>query len=111
MRHPYLILFIAVIAVSSAAPLAKFAETADAIAIGFWRTVSIGLILATTLKANQLNISKRDLRFGCLAGLLLALHFWTWFESLTYISVLRSTTLVCHVSPTLIRLSFFLSFS
>jgi len=98
MRHPYLVLFTAVIAVSAAAPLAKYAEAADAIAIGFWRTFSIGILLAATLKSSHLNMSKRDMGFGCVAGLLLALHFWTWFESLNYISVLRSTTLVC-LSP------------
>jgi len=31
----------------------------------------------------------------CLSGIFLALHFWTWFESLSHTSAFRSTLLVC----------------
>jgi drug/metabolite transporter (DMT)-like permease len=82
---------VAVCAVSSAAILVRFADGAPAIALGFWRTLIVGLLLAPWIR----RVSKKDLCLSVLAGFFLALHFWAWFESLERTTVLHSTLLVC----------------
>jgi drug/metabolite transporter (DMT)-like permease len=89
------ILILAICAVSTAAPLAKIATDVHPIAIGFWRTFLVGLVLIVTTKPYQWKISKKNWLLVAAAGILLALHFWSWFASLRYTSALRSTTLVC----------------
>ena len=41
-----------------------------------------------------LSLKKQDLGFCLLSGIFLALHFFTWFESLSHTSVSSSTVLV-----------------
>jgi len=96
-HHNYSIpvLIAAICAVSTAAPLAKFANDVHPIAIGFWRTLLVGFVLLLSIKPHQLKISLKNGSLAICAGILLAFHFWTWFASLQYTSVLRSTTLVC----------------
>jgi drug/metabolite transporter (DMT)-like permease len=96
VEHNYAIpvLVAAVCAVSTAAPLAKFAGNVHPIAIGFWRTLIVGCVLAISVP-RKISISKKNWILALFAGLLLALHFWAWFASLRYTSALRSTTLVC----------------
>lgn len=92
---PKLVLICALVAVSTAAPLAKFASDVHPIAIGFWRTFSVGVLLACLGAFSWPKLQRRDLFWTALAGGFLALHFWTWFASLRETSVLRSTVLVC----------------
>ena len=92
---PKLILTCAILAVSTAAPLAKFSADVHPIAIGFWRTFCVGAILAILSLRNPPRLRKKDLLWSMLAGAFLALHFWSWFASLRETSVLRSTVLVC----------------
>ena len=84
---------VAVCAVSSAAILVRVANAggAEAIAPGFWRTLIVGLLLAAWIRP----ISRRDLALSILSGVVLAAHFWAWFESLQRTTVLHSTLLVC----------------
>jgi len=82
---------VAVCAVSSAAILVRFADGAPPIALGFWRTFIVGLMLAAWIRP----LSRKDLGLSVLAGFFLAGHFWAWFESLERTTVLHSTLLVC----------------
>jgi drug/metabolite transporter (DMT)-like permease len=91
----YPVLAAAVIAVSTAAPLAKYASDVHPMAIGFWRTLAVGLLLAATLRKGQLRLTGKDWFMALLAGALLAAHFWAWFASLRHTTALRSTVLVC----------------
>ncbi len=82
---------IAVCAVSSSAVLVRLAPGADPLALGFWRTLGVGLLLCPWIRP----MASRDFRLALLAGAFLALHFWSWFSSLQHTTVLRSTLLVC----------------
>ena len=92
---PKVVLCAAIVAVSTAAPLAKFAADVHPIAIGFWRTLIVGLLLALLSISSPPQLKKSDILWSALAGAFLALHFWSWFASLRETSVLRSTVLVC----------------
>jgi drug/metabolite transporter (DMT)-like permease len=84
-------MIVAVSAVSSAAILVRFAEGAPPIALGFWRTLIVGILMAAWIRP----VARRDLGLSALAGFFLAGHFWAWFESLSRTTVLHSTLLVC----------------
>ncbi len=81
---------VAVVAVSTAAPLVRLAEGVHPASVGFWRTLGVALLLAPTLRP----VSRRDGLWILLAGTMLALHFWAWFASLAHTTVMRSTLLV-----------------
>ena len=88
------VLIIAIIAVSSAAPLVK-SISLNPLLIAFWRTFIISAVLLFSLRKHHFPISKQNIALSSLAGIFLAFHFWTWFSSLQMIGSLRSTTLVC----------------
>ena len=86
----------AVLAISAGGVLARVAEEAVAPVIGFWRVGLCGLLLAPALFSSRLRgqISWKDVGITAIAGLCLALHFWTWIASLERITVMRSVVLV-----------------
>ena len=84
----------AVLAISSAAVLARAADAADPRAVAWWRVAGTAALLAPFLRRP----SPRDLGRLALAGALLGAHFATWFISLRATTVLHSTVLVC-LSP------------
>jgi len=88
--HVIGVMAVAVLAVSAAAPLVRLAEGVHPVAIGAWRTLGVALILAPAFKP----LTRRDTALTGLAGVLLALHFWSWFASLGHTTVMRSTLLV-----------------
>lgn len=92
---PPLVLAVAISAISAAAPLFRLADGVHPVAAGFWRTAVVGLLLAPTVPRALRRLTLRDGLTSALGGLLLALHFWSWFESLQHTTVLRSTLLVC----------------
>ena len=86
----------AVLAISAGGVLARVAEEAAAPVIGFWRVGLCGVLLAPALFSSRLRgqISWKDVGITAIAGLCLALHFWTWIASLERITVMRSVVLV-----------------
>ncbi len=90
-RHVWAVLAVAVLAVSSAAPLVKLSGGVHPLTLGFWRTAGVGLLLVPWLRRP----SRRDGMLMVVAGVCLSLHFWSWFASLSHTTVLRSTLLVC----------------
>ena len=88
-------LAVSVTAVSAAALFVRLAGEVHPVVAGLWRTGAVGLLLAPTLLRDRTGLDPRRLAWIIFAGLLLALHFWTWFESLHRTTVLRSTLLVC----------------
>jgi drug/metabolite transporter (DMT)-like permease len=95
--NPYIILAIAVIAVSSSAIFVKL-SSASAGVIAFYRLLfSVLLLLPVFLLKYRNELKKvqlRDWLFTAIAGIFLAFHFILWFESLNYTSVASSTVLV-----------------
>ena len=93
---PYVVLGIALLAVSSGAIFARLAE-APALAIAAWR-VGLALIVVMPFAAAGIvgaDTSKRARALAAGAGILLAAHFATWIASLEYTTVARSVLFVC----------------
>jgi drug/metabolite transporter (DMT)-like permease len=86
-----LVLSVAIFAVSAAGVLVRLAPGAHPLALAFWRTAIVAVILAPAAR----RLPARDLLWIGLGGVFLALHFWAWFASLRLTTVLRSTVLVC----------------
>jgi drug/metabolite transporter (DMT)-like permease len=92
-------LTIAVLAVSTASILIRFAQReASSLAIAALRLVLASLALAPVAvarhRAEIKAIPRRDLALAVLSGLFLAVHFGTWISSLAYTSVASSVVLV-----------------
>ncbi|WP_250003310.1 DMT family transporter [Actinoplanes sp. M2I2] len=92
-----LALVVAVLAVSSSAPLIAFAA-APALAIAFWRNALATVVLTPITygprRAELFGASPRAKVFGVLAGVALAAHFATWMPSVQLGSVATATALV-----------------
>jgi drug/metabolite transporter (DMT)-like permease len=90
-------LAVAVVAVSSSAPLIAFAA-APALAIAFWRNALsltvLGPYALIRRRAEFAAMSRRDTAFCALAGVALAAHFATWVPSAKLTTVAASTALV-----------------
>src|SRR6266700_585998 len=108
---PLLVLIVAVLATTYAGPIVRFAA-APAIAIAFWR-LALVLPVTGTLAWGEGRGERFDSVSGgsavdrdvplpsplspllmVLAGLLLALHFWSWIASLRFTTVASSVVLV-----------------
>ena len=93
---PYVVLFIALIAVSGGAIFARLAE-APPLAIAAWR-VGLALLVVMPFAAAGIvdtAVSPRARALAAGAGILLAAHFATWIASLEYTTVARSVLFVC----------------
>lgn len=97
---PYAALGAAVTAVSFAAIFVRLTE-APAIAVAFYRLFFSTMLLVPVLYWQMRpTISlptgprRRALLLSCLSGVLLALHYFTWFQSLRLTTVASSTVLV-----------------
>jgi drug/metabolite transporter (DMT)-like permease len=93
---PYVVLGIALLAVSCGAIFARLAE-APPLAIAAWR-VGLALIVVMPFAAAGIvgpGTSKRARALAAGAGILLAAHFATWIASLEYTTVARSVLFVC----------------
>ena len=102
MKHragSYLALALGVIALSTSAIFVKLANAPSSIT-AFYRLLFTALALTPFLlldKNNRAQLRSLDLRrmgLIALSGLLLAIHYVMWFESLRYTSVSSSTVLV-----------------
>jgi drug/metabolite transporter (DMT)-like permease len=95
---PVLTLLIALVAMSTSGPVIRLAAT-EPLAVATWRLVMtlVVVVVAVTLTRGwgQLRrLSAGDVALGSLAGVFLALHFWTWMTSLDLTTVAASTVLV-----------------
>lgn len=95
--RPVLGLAVAVVAISTGAILVRFSNAPASVA-AFYRVLftTLPLLPVALWKYRQefRVIGRRDLGFATLAGIALALHFASWFESLEWTSVAASVTLV-----------------
>jgi len=92
---PYLVLGIALLAVSHAAIFARLAD-ATPLAIAAWRLgIACLVVLPLAVTATRAgSLTPRPMALATGAGALLALHFATWIASLDYTSIARSVLLV-----------------
>jgi drug/metabolite transporter (DMT)-like permease len=95
----YALLAVAVVAVSTSAPLIRGAD-APTLAIAFWRNalslplLGLWLFARRTERAGWRARSARDRRLSRLSGAFLAAHFATWIPSLSFTTVASSVALV-----------------
>ena len=95
------------IGISFAAPLVRLSES-PALVIAAWRLglslviVAIALLVSGTWRQWRV-VSRGDLALAGGAGVLLALHFWSWNQSLRFTSVAASVSLV-NLQPVIIAL-------
>jgi hypothetical protein len=95
---PLLVLALALVGISFAAPLIRL-SAADPLVIATWRLGFSMLIVAAALLVGGgwrewRSLAGRDYLFAVGAGVLLAIHFWSWNASLRYTSVAASVALV-----------------
>ena len=96
----YLILFAGVFALSTSAIFVKIADAPSSV-IAFYRLLIAGTVLlpfflcSRKCRAEFRTIRPRQWRQILSAGLLLALHYVLWFESLNFTSTASSTVIVC----------------
>ena len=95
----YVLLAVAVAAVSTSAPLIRSAD-APSLAIAFWRNaLALPVLGAVVLAGGERRreargLDRRERRLALVAGLFLAAHFATWVPSLAFTSVASSVALV-----------------
>lgn len=91
-------LILAIVAISTGAPFARWAAPASPIAIAALR-VGIAALILLALGWRELGslrrIAPRDRPLVVLSGLLLAVHFGSWIASLGFTSTAASVALVC----------------
>ncbi len=91
------LLGLAVVAVSTAAPLVRVAD-APTLAVAFWRNALalpvLGLAVAMRSRRELRLLGGRERRLSVVAGLFLGAHFATWVPSLSFTSVASSVALV-----------------
>jgi drug/metabolite transporter (DMT)-like permease len=91
------LLGLAVVAVSTAAPLVRVAD-APTLAVAFWRNALalpvLGLVVAARSRRELRLLGGRERRLSVVAGLFLGAHFATWVPSLSFTSVASSVALV-----------------
>jgi drug/metabolite transporter (DMT)-like permease len=102
---PMLVLALSLIGISFAAPLIRLSG-ADPLVIATWRLgfsmIIVGIALVTGGGWREFAaLPGRDVLLAGGAGVLLALHFWSWNASLRYTSVAASVALV-NMQPVLI---------
>ncbi|MFZ2508623.1 MAG: DMT family transporter [Steroidobacteraceae bacterium] len=93
---PFLVLAIALVAVSFASIFARLAD-AGPLAIAAWRMGIAAMVVIPVALAVGTGTARAELRHAAIAaaaGLFLALHFATWIASLDYTSIARSVLLV-----------------
>jgi drug/metabolite transporter (DMT)-like permease len=93
-----ILLVLAILAISTGAPFARWAAPADPIAIAALRVgfASILLFAIGWRDVGALRRVKRaDAKYVVLAGVLLGLHFGSWIASLSFTSTAASVALVC----------------
>jgi len=99
-KHPMIMIVIGVIGISLSSIFVKYSAAPSPVTAAFRLLWTVVLMTPTVLvkhsiRAEIRGMGRRRLGLSILSGVFLALHFWTWFESLMHTSVASSTTIVC----------------
>lgn len=88
-------LLVAGVCVASSAPiLIRYADSAEPLAISFWRCAAGALALAPFARKEIVALTREHRKLTAAAGVFLALHFATWITSLELTAVAPSVLLV-----------------
>ena len=99
-KHPMIMIVIGVIGISLSSIFVKYSAAPSAVTAAFRLLWTVLLMTPAALGSCEIRteiarMGRRNFLLSTLSGLFLALHFWTWFESLQHTSVASSTTIVC----------------
>ena len=93
-RNAKLILMVGVLGVSASAILVRFSQAPSGVTAAYRLGWTVLLLLPVVLLRCRAELRRVTARVCGASGVLLALHFLTWFESLKRTSVASSTVLV-----------------
>lgn len=99
-KYPMIMIVVGVIGISLSSIFVKYASAPSAVTAAFRLLWTVLLMTPAALGKQKTRqelkqMGRRSLGLSSLSGIFLALHFWTWFESLKHTSVASSTTIVC----------------
>lgn len=99
-KHPMIILAAGVLGISLSAIFVRFSSAPSEVTAAYrllWTVLIMSPYVFGRQKIRQeiFHIGRKLLIKSAISGILLALHFWTWFESLQHTSVAASTIIVC----------------
>lgn len=99
-KYPMIMIVVGVIGISLSSIFVKYSSAPSAVTAAFRLLWTVLLLTPAALGKREIRaefkaVSRRNLLLSVLSGVFLALHFWTWFESLQHTSVASSTTIVC----------------
>lgn len=108
VRSSLLVLALSVLGISLAAPLVRL-SAAPALVIAAWRLGLSLIMIAGILTARGewgeiRRVSRADVVLTAGAGVFLAVHFWSWNQSLRYTTVAASVSLV-NLQPVIIAIA------
>lgn len=99
-KNPMIMIVVGVIGISLSSIFVKYSEAPSAVTAAFrllWTVLFLTPVVISkpAVRKELKSISKKTFVLSALSGLLLAIHFVLWFESLKETSVASSTTIVC----------------
>lgn len=99
-KHPMIMIFVGIVGISLSAIFVRYSAAPSAVTAAFRLLWTVLLLSPAALGSHKtrteiIRMGPRSFFLSVLSGLFLALHFWTWFESLKHTSVASSTTIVC----------------
>ncbi|MBQ2954873.1 MAG: DMT family transporter [Clostridia bacterium] len=99
-KHPMIMIIIGVIGISLSSIFVKYSSAPSSVTAAYRLLWAVLLMTPAALckrdiRTEMARMGRRSFLLSALSGLFLALHFWTWFESLQHTSVASSTTIVC----------------
>lgn len=99
-KHPMIMIVVGVIGISLSSIFVKFSSAPSSVTAAFRLLWTVLLLTPAAIGKKEVRrkiktMGRKNLLLSILSGVFLALHFWTWFESLQHTSVASSTTIVC----------------
>lgn len=99
-KNPMIMIVIGIMGISLSAIFVKYSQ-APSVVTAAWRLLWTVLLMSPVVwggREHRRELLGTDRKTGLLcavSGIFLALHFWTWFESLKHTTVASSTAIVC----------------
>lgn len=95
-----ILLVVGVLGISLSAIFVRFSQAPSAVTAAYrllWTVILMAPVVLGKAEHRRelLHVSPRLMLQSGISGVLLAIHFWTWFESLQHTSVASSTIIVC----------------
>ena len=99
-QHPMSMILVGILGISMSAIFVKYSTAPSPVTAAYrlcWTVLlmSPAVFLNPGVRKELLHIPAKDALLCCLSGILLAIHFSTWFESLHHTTVSASTVIVC----------------